>query len=137
MVGILIIAHGNLGKSFICTASHVLGKRPARLAQLEVADDCDTAGLLRRAQQLINELDEGSGVLVLTDICGATPCNVATRMVDPGRVEVISGLSLPMLLRALTYRNEPLATLAGKALSGGVDGVIRMQQAGGDATKAS
>jgi PTS system ascorbate-specific IIA component len=71
-------------------------------------------------------LDSGQGVLVLTDIFGGTPSNIATRLLIPGRVEGASGVSLPMLIRALTYRNETLATVVAKALSGGKEGVVHM-----------
>ena len=78
-----------------------------------------------KALELIKQLDRGDGVLVLSDICGATPCNIASRLVNPGRVECLAGVNLPMLVRALTYRNEPLSVAAEKALAGGREGVIR------------
>jgi len=65
-------------------------------------------------------------VLVLTDIYGATPSNIATKLLVPGRVEGIAGVNLPMLIRALTYREEPLDALLDKALSGAREGVTRM-----------
>jgi PTS system ascorbate-specific IIA component len=74
----------------------------------------------------VNELNEGDGVLVLTDIYGATPGNIALRLLVPGQVEGISGVNLPMLIRALTYRDQGLATVVEKALSGGTEGVIHM-----------
>lgn len=79
------------------------------------------------AVDLIRYVDRGAGVLVLTDIYGATPSNVAARLLKPGHVEGIAGVNLPMLIRALTYREEPLATVVAKALSGGTEGVTRMQ----------
>ena len=74
-------------------------------------------------------LDEGDGVLVLTDVYGATPGNIAARLLEPGKVEGIAGVNLPMLVRALTYRNEPLRTVVAKAMSGGVEGVFKMPPA--------
>ena len=71
----------------------------------------------------------GRGVVVLTDVYGATPGNIAARLLVPGSVEGIAGVNLPMLVRALTYRNEPLDVVIAKALSGGIDGVIRMPAA--------
>jgi PTS system ascorbate-specific IIA component len=82
--------------------------------------------VLPRALRLVRQLDSGDGVLVLTDVYGATPANVAARVLAPGRVEGVAGVNLPMLVRALTYRNEPLATVVAKAMSGGVEGVFRM-----------
>jgi PTS system ascorbate-specific IIA component len=78
------------------------------------------------AQDHIRFIDRGAGVLVLTDIYGATPSNVAAQLLRPGRVEGIAGVNLPMLIRALTYREEALETVLAKALSGGTDGVVRM-----------
>ena len=72
-------------------------------------------------------MDSGEGVLILTDMWGATPSNVAVKLLLPGRVEGVTGVSLPMLLRAITYRNKDLETLVTKAVSGGRDGVIHME----------
>jgi PTS system ascorbate-specific IIA component len=89
-----------------------------------VHDDPDA--ILPVAEDLIRFLDQGQGVLVLTDIYGATPSNVATRVLRPGRVEGIAGVNLPMLIRALTYRDEPLESLLAKALDGAIEGVLRI-----------
>ena len=78
------------------------------------------------AHRLANEVDQGQGVLVLSDICGGTPSNVVNRLVVPGRIEAVCGASLPMLVRVLTYRNRPLAEVVEKALSGGTEGVLRL-----------
>jgi mannose PTS system EIIA component len=126
MVGILIVSHGAFGESLIHCASHVLGKRPLYLRQLGVTIHDDPEAILPVAVDLIRFLDQGQGVLVLTDIYGATPSNIASRILAPGRVEGIAGVNLPMLIRALTYRDSPLATVIEKALSGGVEGVTRM-----------
>ncbi|MGA7986276.1 MAG: PTS sugar transporter subunit IIA [Burkholderiales bacterium] len=126
MIGILIISHGALGESLIHAASHVLGKRPLRVRQVGVTVHDDPEAILPLVREFAHELDGGDGVLVLTDIYGATPCNIAMRLLEKGRVEGLSGVNLPMLIRALTYRNEPLATAVEKALSGGVEGVVHM-----------
>ena len=126
MVGILIVAHGAFGEALIHCASHVLGKRPPLVRQLGVTIHDDPEAVLPQAKQLVKELDQGDGVLVFSDILGATPSNIATRLLDPGRVEGVSGVNLPMLIRALTYREEPLAAVAQKAMSGGVAGVIHL-----------
>jgi PTS system mannose-specific IIA component len=132
MVGILIIAHGTLGESLIHCASHVMGARPPRLLQLGITGQDDPHGLLPQAIRMVKSLDEGDGVLVLSDIYGATPCNIACKLLIPGRVEGVSGISLPMLVRALTYRNEPLARLVEKTLSGGQDGIMRLPEPGSE-----
>jgi PTS system ascorbate-specific IIA component len=134
MVGILIVSHGAFGESLIHCASHVLGKRPLYLRQLGVTIHDDPDAILPVAEDLIRFLDQGAGVLVFTDIYGATPSNIASRILKPGRVEGLAGVNLPMLIRALTYRDEPLEVLIDKALSGGVEGVTRMpHQASGRA----
>jgi mannose PTS system EIIA component len=127
MIGILIIAHGSLGESLIECATHVLGARPPMLEQLDVSRRADDpADLLETAQNMVRSLDGGDGVLVLSDIFGATPCNTATRLLNPGKVEGVAGVNLPMLMRLLTYRNEPLEKALEKALSGGREGVLRV-----------
>ena len=126
MVGILIIAHGTLGESLIHCASHVLNKRPARLRQLGVTAQDDPLLLLPQARALIKELDDGSGVLILSDMYGGSPSNIAAKLLVPGRVEGVAGVNLPMLIRALTYRERPLPVLLTKAVSGGCEGVLRI-----------
>ena len=126
MIGILIIAHGTLGESLIHSASHVLGSRPLQLLQIGVTIHDDPQQILPQAIKLVKQLDQGKGVLVLTDVYGATPANIASRLLIPGRVEGVAGVSLPMLVRALTYRAEPLEVMVSKAVSGGIEGVIRM-----------
>ena len=126
MIGILLVSHGAFGESLIHCASHVLGKRPLYVRQLGVTVHDDPDEILPTAEDLIRFLDQGQGVLVMTDIYGATPSNVAARLLKPGRVEGLAGVNLPMLIRALTYREEPLETMIAKALSGGTEGVLRM-----------
>ena len=126
MIGILIIAHGTLGESMIHCASHVFGGPPPQLRQLGVNVHDDPNAVLPKVRELIEALDEGAGILVLTDIYGATPSNLICHLIEPGRVECVAGINLPMLVRALTYRNEPLAVVTEKALSGGREGVIHV-----------
>ncbi|RPI42801.1 MAG: PTS sugar transporter subunit IIA [Betaproteobacteria bacterium] len=126
MIGILIIAHGTLGESLLHCASHILGSRPRQLAQIGITPEDDPQLVLPLAIRLTRSLDSGSGVLVLTDIFGGTPSNVAASLLVPGKVEGASGVNLPMLIRALTYRNESLAIVVEKALSGGTEGVVHM-----------
>jgi|SRR5688572_7482586 len=130
MIGILIVSHGAFGESLIHSASHVLGKRPLFLRQVGVTVHDDPDAIIPVADDLIRFLDQGQGVLVLTDIYGATPSNVATRLLRPGRVEGLAGVNLPMLIRALTYRDEPLESLIGKALEGAAEGVVRIPPGG-------
>lgn len=126
MIGILIITHGTLGESLIHCASHVLNKRPPRLRQLGVTAQDNPLLLLPQARALVKELDDGDGVLILSDIYGGSPSNMAAKLLIPGKVEGVSGVSLPMLIRALTYRDKSLQTIVTKAVSGGCEGVVRI-----------
>ncbi|HET6263726.1 MAG TPA: PTS fructose transporter subunit IIA [Usitatibacter sp.] len=127
MIGILIVSHGAFGESLIHSASHVLGKRPLYLRQLGVTVHDDPEEILPVAQDLIRFLDQGRGVLVMTDIYGATPSNIASKLLVPGKVEGLAGVNLPMLIRALTYRDEgDLMDVLEKAQSGAIEGVVRM-----------
>ncbi len=137
MIGILIIAHGTLGESLIHCASHVIGGRPPHLTQLGVSVQDDPGVVLPRARELVGQLDQGDGVLILSDMYGATPCNIVCRLLEPGKLEGIAGVNLPMLVRALTYREEPLATVVSKAISGGRDGVLNITMEVCDATARS
>jgi mannose PTS system EIIA component len=126
MIGILIVAHGAFGEALIHSASHTLGKRPLRVRQVGITVHDDPEAMLPQARELLAQIDDGHGVLVLTDIYGATPGNIALQLLVPGKVEGISGVNLPMLIRALTYRDQDLATVVEKALSGGAEGVVHM-----------
>ena len=137
MVGILIIAHGTLGESLIRCASHVLGAGPSQLMQIGVTVRDDPQQILQQAIEMVNELDQGQGVLVLSDLYGATPSNLACKLLVPGRVEGVAGVNLPMLVRALTYRNDPLRVVVSKAMSGGVEGVVQMPAGVGHAATGS
>ena len=126
MIGLLLVTHGTMGEALLQNVCHVLNKRPPQLAQLGVAAQDDPLDILPLARQMLAQVDSGKGVLVLTDIYGATPANVAIKLLEPGRVEGVAGVSLPMLLRALTYREKGMETLVAKAVSGARDGVLNM-----------
>ncbi len=128
MIGILIITHGELGNSLLHCAHHVMGIDPPFLMQLGVSIHDDPTNLLPKAREMVRHLDQGDGVLVLSDIYGATPCNIACRLVEPGKVEGVAGVSLPMLVRALSYRHEILPIVVEKAMSGGLEGVVHFTE---------
>lgn len=136
MIGLLIVAHGTLGESLIHCASHVMGKRPLYLRQLGVTVHDEPDAILPQGRDLVRFLDQGDGVLILTDIFGATPSNIACKLLEPGRVQGVSGVNLPMLIKALSYRDQPMDVLIEKALGGAQEGVIRMPCGGGPAAKA-
>ncbi|MFA9440804.1 PTS sugar transporter subunit IIA [Uliginosibacterium sp. sgz301328] len=128
MIGIFLLTHGTLGESLIQCACHVLNRRPRQLAQLGVSAQDDPLDLLPTARDWLAQVDGGKGVIVLTDIFGATPSNIAMKLIQPGRVEGIAGANLPMLLRILTYRDKhDIETVIQKAIAGGCDGVLHMK----------
>ena len=126
MIGILLVTHGTYGEALVQNACHVLNKRPLLLNQLGVAAQDDPLDLLPLARDMVRLVDGGQGVLVLTDIFGATPSNLVMKLLEPGRVEGIAGVNLPMLLRAITYREQGKETLLVRAIGGGRDGVLNM-----------
>lgn len=128
MIGILLITHAPLGKAFIEAATHVFRSAPEQLESLDVIADQDPDEVRRLAREAIARIDDGSGVLVLTDIVGATPSNCTLQLCIPGKVEVVAGVSLPMLLRAISYRRNTLDSVAEMALAGGQKGVCRVEQ---------
>jgi PTS system ascorbate-specific IIA component len=103
-----------------------MGKRPLYLRQLGVTMQDEPDAILPQGRDLVRFLDQGAGVLVLTDIFGATPSNIACKLLEPGRVQGVSGVNLPMLIKALTYRDQSMEVLIEKALHGAHDGMIRM-----------
>jgi PTS system ascorbate-specific IIA component len=127
MISILIIAHDSLPDSLAKAVTHVLGARPPQFETLSVAASDDPFNLMPAAKDLVRKLDSGDGVLIFSDIYGATPCNLATKLMIPGRVEVVAGVNLPMLVRAFTYRVKGMDTMIKKAISGGCDGVVRIE----------
>lgn len=127
MIGILLVTHGTLGESLIQCCCHVLNKRPAQIAQLGVSAQDDPLDILPLARSMLNWVDAGDGVLVLTDIYGATPSNIAAKLAMPGQVELVAGVNLPMLLRVLTYREHDMPTLLKRAVSGACDGVLHVE----------
>ncbi|GAA5784064.1 PTS mannose transporter subunit IIA [Chitiniphilus shinanonensis] len=126
MVGIVIVTHVSLGEALISCAQHIMGRPLDNLAQLAVSKADDPDDVVRRARELVQSLDDGSGVLLLTDIYGGTPSNVANRLIEPNRVEAVAGVNLPMLVRALTYSHQSLEVVVSKAITGGLEGVLYM-----------
>ncbi len=120
---LLIIAHEPLAHALRECALHVFPECAADLQALDVpADEPPEATLL--AARALRAAQGGAPLLVLTDVVGATPSNVAQRLVDGVHSRLVAGVNLPMLLRAVCYRAEPLEQLAARALAGGAQGVV-------------
>jgi len=123
MVGLLIITHNNVGGALFDAALSALGSCPLPYEILPVAQNCDPDKRLKKAQKHLKTLNQEDGVLVITDMYGSTPSNIATKLAADN-VTIITGLNLPMLLRIMNYPNLPLDKLANKAVEGGQAGVI-------------
>lgn len=124
-VGILLLTHEAMGDALIATARRILGRLPLALEAQAIPPGSDVDAALREAAARVRRLDSGDGVLVLTDVYGATPSNVAQRLPELGLdIRRVSGLNLPMLLRALNYPEQPLAELAQTAANGGRAGIV-------------
>lgn len=130
MIGIVLIAHAPLASALAAAAAHVYTCAPERaeahVRTYDVPADVDPADALAQARALVKDADAGHGVVVLTDVFGATPSNIAAQLTEPGQVAVVAGVSLPMLLRALCYRDGRLADTVDKALAGGAQGVLQV-----------
>jgi PTS system mannose-specific IIA component len=124
-VGILLLTHEAMGAALLTAARHVMGKLPLALEYIEIGAAADPDHMLTTAAAHARKLDQGDGVLVLTDLYGATPCNVAQRLPNLGvMMHCVSGLNLPMLLRVLNYPEQSLHELAETAASGGRGGIL-------------
>ncbi|MCC8404287.1 PTS mannose transporter subunit IIA [Paraburkholderia sp. MMS20-SJTN17] len=123
MAGILIVAHAPFATALRDCISHIYGGLPARIGVIDVSPDCDPAQVVAFANLEIERLREENGALVLTDMFGATPANIAGRLANIPDVRVLCGVNLPMLVRAVCYRATPLDTLVDKALAGATKGV--------------
>src|SRR3569833_2692919 len=124
MVGILLLFFVLLGFAFIEAAMHVFHARLERMEAVDVWADQDPAEVRAMAQAAIARIDDGSGVLVITDVMGGTPSNCTLQLCQPGLVEVIAGISQPLLLRALTSRHDTIDVVVEMALAGVQSGVV-------------
>ena len=123
-VGVLLITHPGIGPSLLAVATALLRTLPLRAEAFEVPFDGDPESLLPQASAVLRRVDDGDGVLVLTDVYGATPSNLAARLSQLGTpVRRVSALSLPMLLRVMNYAELPLDELPAVAAAGARNGV--------------
>jgi mannose PTS system EIIA component len=125
MNGIFIIAHAPLASAFRQCVLHVFPDNPAGVVALDVQPNLPPEETLAQARILFKQMGT-SHALVLTDVFGATPCNVAQKLVDGVNSKLLAGINLPMLLRIVSYRHEPLDALITRALAGGTQGVMQV-----------
>ncbi len=123
--GILLVTHLGIGTALTAVAERLLGRLPLKVEVFEMAYDADPDAALPAASAALRRADGGGGVLVLTDLYGATPANLAARLSHLGTpVRRVSALSLPMLLRVLNYPELPLDELPAVAAAGARNGVL-------------
>jgi len=123
-VSILLITHDSVGQSLIVAAINILGFCPLTADLLPVPFDSDPEKIIKEAKEKIQHINKGDGVLILTDIYGSTPGNIACSLLKEDNIRVISGINLPMLIRVLNYPKLDLDDLALKAASGGKEGIM-------------
>lgn len=125
MNGIFIIAHAPLASALRQCVLHVFPDNSAGLAALDVQPNTPPEETLDQARVMLRQLGT-THALVLVDVFGATPCNVAQKLVDGVHSRLITGINLPMLLRTVSYRHEPLDALVARALAGATQGVMQV-----------
>jgi PTS system ascorbate-specific IIA component len=125
MPGLLIVAHTPLASALRAVAAHVFPERLDRVQALDVAPDEPVEQVEARLREGLAGLS-GRPVLVLTDVFGATPSNVAQRLTDGVEVRLVTGVNVPMLWRLLSHLDEPLDALVGRAVAGGSQGVMQI-----------
>ena len=124
-VGILMITHSDIGKQMLLTATSVFGKNPFRVEILSVDNYDQPNDVKELGQKYVNFLDQGRGVLILTDIIGTTPSNIA-KSIEYKNIRVVAGLNLSMLLNVFNYSTDSLNQLANRAVDGGITGIMKL-----------
>ena len=127
MVGILLVTHNGLGDCLADCVKHVFGEIPKNLKVLSVLAADDPQHKLLEGEELLKELDSGSGVLILVDVFGATTSNIGRQLCHAERVEGVAGVNLPMLLRVVCTNNKNLQELANLAVEGGRECIVHME----------
>ncbi len=128
MIGVLVISHEPLGTALIHCTRHIFGRMPTQLAALDVIPDEDPEKAYEAARGLLARINDGSGVIVLTDLFGATPSRIAARLADSRRVIVVAGVNLPMLVRVLTRRKgAEIGELVDSALPASRDALMEIE----------
>lgn len=123
-VGVLLVTHGKLGRLLLDTVEELIGELPLPTDVLEVRRVQSTDILLSQGHRMLDRLDNGGGVLIVTDAFGSTPSNIATALAADSRAQVVAGINLPMLVRIFNYPNCDLAAATQNAIDGGRRGIL-------------
>ena len=129
-VGLLIIGHDGVGPALLGTATLILGGEcPLEAKVISATRESEPEEMLEHMKMLIEELDQGDGILILTDLVGSTPTNIAQRLLPDPNIRLVAGINLGMLLNVLNYPSLGLGELAAKAVEGGRKGVLEVGSA--------
>ena len=123
MIGLVLVTHGKLATEFVAAMEHVVGPQPNTVSVCIGPDD----DMEQRRQEIIDgiqEVENGAGVVILTDMFGGTPSNISLSLLQPGKVDVLTGANLPMLLRILGMRTQELSQLAQEAKNAAIQGIV-------------
>ena len=123
MVGVILVTHGQFGMHLLEAAQTILGPQQ-QCAHIAVEGAVDMATLLADLKGAVKRLETGDGVIILTDMFGGTPSNIGLSLLQPGKVDVLTGVNLPMLLRILGMRDQELTQLAQNAKNAGIQGIV-------------
>jgi PTS system ascorbate-specific IIA component len=123
-VSVLLVTHARLGIDLLSTVTEVMGGPPLDTDVMEVKRVLDTDALIRQGIRLVERLDHGDGVLILTDAFGSTPSNIANRLAQGRRARVVAGVNLPMLVSVYNYPSLDLDAMARGAFQAGRDGIV-------------
>jgi PTS system ascorbate-specific IIA component len=125
MISIIVLAQQEMANGLLNAIEHVLGSRPQLLDVQPIDYHASQEALASALDERIRRIDNGEGVLILADVYGSSHTNAACRLLQPGRIELVSGVNVPMLLRVLSHRRLGMEDLLRKALSGGAEGIVR------------
>ena len=122
MVGVIVVTHGQFGKYLLEAAQTILGPQE-QCAHIAVEGAVEMSALLSDLKHTVKQLETGDGVIILTDLFGGTPSNISLSLLQPGKVDVLTGANLPMLLRILGMRGQDLSQLAQDAKNAAIQGI--------------
>ncbi len=127
-VGILIITHEEIGESLAHLACGVMDQCALQVETLPASRNCNPERVLEQGREKIRQLDQGDGVLIMTDLFGSTPSNISSKLMKEGHVQVVSGINLPMLMRVMNYPQLDLDEMRLCAIQGGRSGIVDLTE---------
>jgi PTS system mannose-specific IIA component len=128
-VSILIISHEKIGSALLNAVKQAFGSElPLSVATVELEANADPEILIPKLKKVVQALNQGDGLLILTDLFGSTPSNVARNIQDHKDIRIVTGLNLPMLIRVMNYPKLNLSQLTEKARTGGQNGIIECEK---------